>query len=206
MYSPEINCLFIHIPKVAGNSIMQSLGTNWEHHKDLERYVDELGADTIEALYKFAFVRNPWERVLSEYNFQRKKSERPDTVRLFLCIEDGSVRTFPEWVRYALSHPEDHPSQHWGGRSSEKIHRMSPQSDWISIDDKIGVDFVGRLERLQEDFDKVCDQLGQPRRRLRRKNRKFHWHYSRYYDDETQKLVTDYYVKDIDTFGYRFRK
>jgi hypothetical protein len=206
MYSPEINCLFIHIPKVAGNSIMQSLGTNWEHHKDLACYLDELGAGKIESLFKFAFVRNPWERIFSEYNFQRKKSERPDTVRLFLCKEDGSVRTFPEWVRHALSHPEDHCSQHWGGRTSEHIHRLSPQFDWISIDNRIAVDFVGRLERLQEDFEKVCDQLDLPRHKLRRKNRKFHWNYKRYYDHETQKLVTDYYAKDIDAFGYQFGK
>lgn len=204
MYSAEINCLFIHLPKVAGNSIMQSLGTKWEDHKDLHRYREELGAESLEKLFKFTFVRNPWDRILSEYNFQRKKHQRADTVRLFLDKEDGSARSFSEWVEYAFSHPDDHHTKQWGGKTSDHVHRMSPQVDWISLDSKIGVDFVGRLENLKEDFNTICDRLELPRRKLRRKNRKFHWHYSRYYDDATQKLVTDYYQRDIDTFGYRF--
>ncbi|MCB1062309.1 MAG: sulfotransferase family 2 domain-containing protein [Verrucomicrobiae bacterium] len=206
MYSSDLNCLFIHIPKAAGNSIMQSLGTNWENHKDLARYRDELGDETISKLVKFTFVRNPWDRLLSEYNFQRKKHQRADTVRLFLNAPDGSVRTFSEWVEYAFEHPEDHHPKEWGGKTSEDIHRLSPQIDWISLDGEIGVDFVGRIENLQSDFDEVCDRLNHPRQRLRRKNRKFHWHYSRYYNDRTRDLVTDYYRRDIEAFGYRFKK
>ncbi len=204
MYSTDLNCLFIHIPKVAGNSIMQSLGTDWENHMDLTRYRDHLGPDALASAFKFTFVRNPWDRLLSEYNFQRKKHQRTDTVRLFLYHPDGSLRTFSEWAAYALAHPEDHHPGEWGGKTSEHVHRLSPQVDWISIDGAIGVDFVGRIERLQEDFDEVCDRLGQPRRKLKRKNRKFHWHYSRYYDDETRELVTQYYRRDIEAFGYRF--
>ena len=205
MHSPNIRCLFIHIPKVAGNSIKQSLGTNWESHMDLARYRDDLGADALEKLFKFTFVRNPWERILSEYNFQRKKSQRTDTVRLFLNKDDGSERSFSEWVEYTLKNPEDHHPKQWGGKTSDHIHRMSPQVDWISLDGEIGVDFVGRLENLQEDFYTVCDKLELPRKKLKRKNSKFHWHYSRYFDDATRDLVADFYRRDIDAFGYRFK-
>lgn len=206
MYSSEKNCLFIHIPKVAGNSIMQALGIRWEDHQDLALYREQLGAETMEKAFKFAFVRNPWDRILSEYNFQKKKSQRKDTVRLYLYKPDGSVRSFAEWVRYALENPTEHTPKDWGGKTSANIHRMSPPIDWISLDGEIAVDFVGKLENLQTDFDTVCDRLDQPRIKLKRKNRKFHWHYSRYYDQETRDLVADYYARDIDTFGYRFEK
>ncbi len=204
MVSRELRCLFIHVPKAAGNSIMQSLGTRWAHHKDLARYRSELGDEQLRDLFKITFVRNPWDRVLSEYNFQRKKHQRADTVRLFLHREDGSERTFSEWVKYALSHPEAHSPKDWGGRPSDHIHRMSPQYDWISLNGQIAVDFVGKIERLQHDFDAVCGRLKIPKIRLPRKNRKFHWHYSRYYDDETRDLVGDYYQSDIEAFGYAF--
>lgn len=206
MYSPDLQCLFIHIPKVAGNSIMQALGTRWENHQDLARYRDELGVETLETLFKFAFVRNPWDRILSEYNFQKRKHQRPDTVRLFLHKEDGTVRTFAEWVGHALAHPEEHGPKEWAGKISGHIHRLSPQVDWISLDGGIAVDFVGRLENLQADFDIVCDRLKIPRRKLKKKNWKFHWHYSRYFDGQTRDLVADYYRQDIETFGYRFGK
>jgi len=206
MYSPNIRCLFIHLPKVAGNSIMRALGTNWEDHKDLARYHQELGEQTLQDLFCFTFVRNPWERILSEYNFQRKKSQRPDTVRLYLYKKDGSVRTFSEWVDYALSHPEQHCEKSWGGKVSQDIHRMSPQVNWISLNGDVRVNFAGRYERLQDDFDTVCDHLRVPRRKLGRKNGKFHWHYSHYFDRATRDRVANYYQADIETFGYQFTK
>ena len=204
MHLPELNALFVHIPKVAGNSIKQALGIGWEDHKDLTKYRDELGADVIADLYKFAFVRNPWDRIFSEYNFQRKKSERKDTVRLWLHKPDGSERSFAEWVDYALENPREHEPREWGGRPSEGVHRMSPQVDWISVDGEQGVDFVGRLENLQAGFDEVCGALGIERKKLKKKNRKLHWNYTRYYDDATRERVGDYYKADAEAFGYAF--
>ena len=206
MYLPDLRCLFVHIPKTAGNSIMQAFGIGWENHMDLARYREQLGADVLADCFKFAIVRNPWDRILSEYNFQRKKKQRADTVRLYLHRPDGTERTFAEWVDHALSHPHDHPPKEWGGKTSPEIHRMSPQVDWISLDGKNGVDFVGRMESLQADFDAVCHRLGVPQKRLKRRNWKLHWHYSRYYDTATRDRVGKYYEKDIEAFGYGFEK
>lgn len=206
MYLPDQRCLFIHIPKTAGNSIMRAFGVGWEDHMDLGRYREKLGDEALAACFKFAIVRNPWDRVLSEYNFQRKKKQRADTVRLFLQRPDGTERSFAEWVRHALDHPEEHKPKEWGGKTSPHIHRMSPQIDWISLDGTLAVDFVGRMEHLREDFRTICDRLGTPSKRLSRANWKFHWHYSRYYDEETRRLVSDYYARDIEAFGYRFGK
>jgi chondroitin 4-sulfotransferase 11 len=206
MYLPELGCLFVHIPKTAGNSIMRAFGIGWENHMDLSRYRETLGPEILAGCFKFAIVRNPWDRILSEYNFQRKKKQRADTVRLFLTKPDGTTRTFREWVEHALAHPEEHQPKQWGGKTSPFIHRLSPQIDWVTLDDSIGVDFVGRMESLQKDIDTVCQRLDLPRKRLSRVNWKLHWHYSRYYDDTTRKLVGDYYERDIDSFGYRFGK
>jgi len=70
--------------------------------------------------------------------------------------------------------------------------------------DRLLVDFVGRFERLLEDFKKVCQRLELGDIELPRTNATVHDHYSRYYNNETKKIVADHYAKDIDFFGYVF--
>lgn len=87
------------------------------------------------------------------------------------------------------------------------------------------VDFVGRFESLQQDFDRVCERLDIKESRLPHRNpsnkksrdlkRKLknmlfmngenrHHGLTDFYDDETRDAVADYYRKDIETFGYQF--
>jgi hypothetical protein len=123
---------------------------------------------------------------------------------LLIFDERGARRNFADWVRAALANPNHYDCKEWGGEVSEGIHRWSPQTDWISINGRVAVDFVARLENLQPDFEQVCQRLGLARVVLPHKNRKLHWHYAQYYDAETRRIVGDYYAADIEAFGYRF--
>jgi hypothetical protein len=203
MISHPCRCIFVHIPKTAGNSVNRVFGVDWQNHKDLARYSAELPAETFESYYKFAIVRNPWERVFSDYNYQVKKS-RPDASKLFVRKESGGRRHFREWLEAALADPKRYPPETWAGDVSPGIHRWSPQVDWITVDGRIAVDRVLRMERLNEEFFEVCSALGLPRTRLPHRNGRFHWPYEWYYDDEARRLVEDYYQSDVETFGYRF--
>jgi chondroitin 4-sulfotransferase 11 len=196
-------CLYVHIPKTAGNSVNRTFGTEWENHKDLQRYAREISPAIFASYYKFAIVRNPWERIFSDYNYQKKKS-RARVSKLFLFKETGEKRKFCEWVTATLSDPHRYDPRSWGGEVSPEIHRWSPQVEWISLDGKIAVDRVLHLERLTEDFPGLCRHLGLPPMKLPHRNRRVHFHYSWYYDDRTRDLVGAYYAKDIEAFGYRF--
>lgn len=203
MINHEFRCLSVHIPKTAGNSINRVFGTSWENHKDLRRYAAELPAATFDAYYKFAIVRNPWDRLFSDYNYQKKKSRAPES-KLFLFKPNGEKRRFREWAEAALSDPHRYAPASWGGEVSPGIHRWSPQVDWITLDGRVAVDRVLRLETLPEDFAALGASLNLPRVKLPRRNRRHHWHYSWYYDETTRDLVSAYYARDIETFGYRF--
>jgi hypothetical protein len=199
----QYRCIFVHIPKTGGKSVQRFFGTHWQDHKDISGYAQELEPHIFESYHKFAIVRNPWDRVVSDYIYQKKKRS-PRSARL--CVEDdrGRTRTFREWLEAVLADPFRFAPDQWGARVSRGIHRWSPQLDWISINGKIAVDSVLHMENLQKEFAELSSNLGLPSRQLPCRNWRFHAHYSYYHDDSTRKLVEKYYEKDIETFGYRF--
>lgn len=194
-------CIFVHIPKTAGNSVNRVFGIAWQDHKDLARYAAEEPV-AFSSYFKFAIVRNPWDRLLSDYNYQLKKS-RPETSKLFLHKDGGQRRNFHEWLECALSDPHRYCGSDWGGQVSPGIHRWSPQVDWLKVGGAIAVDEILRLEELRDGLPRVWSRLGL-HGRLPHRNRRFHWHYSWYYDDFARRLVSDFYAEDIETFCYRF--
>ena len=98
-----------------------------------------------------------------------------------------------------------------------KITHLIPQHDYLcDSKGKILVDFVGRFENLQDDFDKVCDKIGMPRTKLPHTNTTKYikksgggWeldnkHYTEYYDEMTKDIVAKQFKRDIQYFGYKF--
>lgn len=201
MINHTFGCIFVHIPKTAGNSVNRVFGVDWENHKDLARYAAELPPALFASYYKFAIVRNPWERIFSDYNYQRKKSRDS---KLFVCKDTGEKRCFREWLEAALHDPHRYAPDTWGGEVSSGIHRWSPQVDWLRVNGEIAVDAIIRMESLDEGFREVCAALGRAPVALPHRNSRFHFPYAWYYDDAAKRIVADTYAEDIELFGYRF--
>ena len=103
--------------------------------------------------------------------------------------------SFEAFVRAVASIPDERADAHF--RSQNTFVRTKAG--------KLGVDFIGRFERLQDDFAHVVRQVGLPPSALPRlQAAKTAVNYVDYYDVELRKLVARRFRDDIDTFGYEF--
>ena len=68
---------------------------------------------------------------------------------------------------------------------------------------RLRVDYVGRYQRLQHDFNVIARRLGVAAT-LGAQNRSPHPDYRDYYDRESRRIVGELYRRDIELFGYDF--
>lgn len=177
-------------------------GTEKLAHLSAAEYIEDgyIDRETFDGLFKFSFVRNPWARILSEYRYRNYFHHR----------------SFRDFVLNRL------PPPGW----DDKYRHVMPQYDMLhDREGRLLVDFVGRFENLQADFDRVCAKLGLGESALPHRNksdkksrdtrrRVRNWLYFNgenrirrledFYDDETREAVAEYYRRDIETFGYEF--
>jgi hypothetical protein len=81
------------------------------------------------------------------------------------------------------------------------------QSDYlVDLHGNVIVDFIGRYERLHDDFAQACQRIGIPTPALphRREAKDRNKDYRAYYDDALAALIAERFKRDIELFGYRF--
>ena len=203
MISLKHKFLFVHIPKTAGNSIQNILRDysedkivclgphqdgierfevrsgrfNIHKHTNLREYRAQLGEEVFQGLFKFASIRNPWDRVISYYF-------SPHRGKVF-------------WDREKFI---------------EFVKSIPPATDYLSLNgaDGLGkycfdsIDSYIRFEYLNDDFKRVCKQIGIPFQQLARHNVSTHRKYDSYYDSELVDLVRNLFLQEISYFGYEF--
>lgn len=131
--------------------------------------------------FKFAFVRNPWERLVSEYEFLLRKTDhgRHEKVK--------RLAGFAQFIDMQIP------------------RRDAYQSNMLC--DRGGVllmDFVGKLEHLEADWKTVCERIQIDYQPLPRKNVTRRRHYQDYYTDATVEKVRIHWARDIALFNYQF--
>ena len=202
--------IFVHIPKCAGASIEKVLipivshsndlkdlsekernkfwlpGRKRLQHRKLRRYELHFNLDEY---FKFAFVRNPWDRAISQIEYLRTKMRAP----IF------AQKTFKERIQVFGSIN----GNFWG-------HDLGAcQLDYLlDTSGKMAVDFIGRFESLETDFKQICTAIGinHPPDLPHVNNSKRNLHYSEYYDEESSDWIRKRFAKDIDFFDFKFEK
>jgi hypothetical protein len=126
--------------------------------------------------FKFTFVRNPWDKVVSEWLYFKK-------------IDPEYNFAFKESINNKSYWNKPYPFE---------------EHTWSQVEFASECDYVGRFESLQKDFDTVCEMVGITKQKLPHRNKSKCKNYIDYYDDESKEMVAKKYAKDIEYFGYKF--
>ena len=206
MISHKHKCIFVHIPKTAGTSIEQVIWKEDEripenlcHGSKINKYQTgglqhltasqirtEIGEDIFSQYYKFTVVRNPWDKAVSQYMYTKHK--RKDLRRK---IGMNEATTFKEYLSLIL----------------KKRHvQWKKQTAFVyDSNKKLLVDKVIFFENLKEDIRLIFNQLKINHLPLPHTNKSIgRLHYSNYYDNESIKIIADFYQEDIEKFKYSF--
>lgn len=204
LISQRSNFLFVHVQKTAGtslstllqphaltpsssrlNKLASDMGlvrdwrkAHYRKHANLRKAQSLIPASTFDAMFKFAFVRNPWERLVSWYQYVQKTPPHDD------------CRPGEAFGDFAL-------------RFLEKPRR----SQWWMIENRsgdMGLDFVGRFENLEADISHVFHSIGLEPKALPHHNRMATTDYRSHYDADLAGAVQTTWAREINAFGYRF--
>lgn len=202
MINHQYKCIFIEVPKTGSTSIRSIIGTPKKPHLNIKEIKEEFFYEkeninnsffpffkkiAIEKkwrqYFKFGFVRNPWDRVVSLY-LRKEGIQMSDKM---------SFEEFIHWIENS-SDTSIHPSQH------------KNQLDWF-LNEKgdISVDFIGKFENLNKDWEiiqkKLDIQSSLPHKNQNITKKK---HYSEYYNKETKDIIYEKFKVDIEYFKYNF--
>ena len=150
-------------------------------HLSVAQVKPVLGEDIFEGYFKFAFVRNPWDRFVS--------------FCAFISRATGQFEQNPHGFMVQMIH------------SPPPLQQMlyQPQSALlIDADGRLAMDFVGHVETMERDYKSICERLKLQSQPLEQVNRSRHRPYVDYYTPQLRDLIATRYRQDIEMFGYRF--
>ena len=221
MVSKEHKFIFIHNFKTGGTSIEKKLGhfdtlkRDVQDHrtiKDIEQLTDrshffrlglyalkigkpmafshhikrsifpELTKKEYDTFYKFSFVRNTWARVYSWY----ANIMKDEVLRKSYNITDPNF-SYEQFL-------------------SEKINHNTFSQLYFLTDSKgnVPMDFIGRFEKLQEDFNLVCSNIGIEDPLLPKLLVRNYAHYTENYNEKTKDIIYKLYKEEIDYFNFEY--
>jgi hypothetical protein len=219
LLSKKKKFIFIHVPKVAGQSVTNALmpfaASNWQRglsfiiryryqlkiytklrkytgitflpqpfvdHVRCDEVIQTIGLESFNTYFSFAFVRNPWAWALSQYSYALKNT-RHNRHRL--------VKDFSSFDSYLQ----------WHCNEDENFYLQ--KSFVCDSDETLLVNFVGKQEQLEKDFNHVCEAIGiastLPTFNVSTKSS-----YKERYSQESKDLIAERYAEDIDFFEYQF--
>lgn len=199
-YLPNHQFMLMKIQKVASTSLWISMhalmGRIIENRTQLfENRIPHLPSHQVHKfpeVFKAGFVRNPWDRLLGCYlqkkAFNRKKFYKRNKI-------DPTI-SFSDFVKTVCAVPE------W----KADTHFRSQFTFVSNIEGDLLINFIGRFEYLNEDFQEMLRLANLPKIELPHWNSNAHDNYTQYYTPGLAELVADRYAIDIELFGYEFGK
>lgn len=197
MINHKYKLIFIHIPRTGGTSIEKALcGKDWFNIHAPSKHLNAYSAKKIYSEYwdkyfKFTFVRNPWDRMVSMLKYGNFYGVGMSSDKI--CMKN--YLTYFESIEY-----------------DKRFFNLKQFEDFQKLDNSVyrniigeEMDFIGRFENLQEDYNEICKQCNIKENKLPlMENSPERLHYREYYDQENKNLVAEKYKLDIKMFNYEF--
>lgn len=191
-YTKRYKCIFVHIPKTAGTSILYCF-TEKRINRDHASYFDYVKADSsrFKQYFRFSFVRNPYDRAVSFYEYLKRGGNQMDDLYFQKLIEK-KYNTFEKFILEYLD--------------INKIHEhvlFRPQYLFIyNHKNESQVDFIGKYENLGTDFKLICNKMGVSFQ-LPLTNKTQRQSYTYYYSNHlVDKKICSLYKKDFELLNY----
>lgn len=216
--SHRLKYIFFHIPKTAGTSVRQILLSsnfqvdvigkwdgmdkvklknnplidwNLKQHSNVaeaKEYFEKYTDYNYDEYFKFAFIRNPWDRQVSKYEFY---------------MQNVYYQTDASPVNAELAKRfRELPAKQF------LMNIINTQHEFISEDNNVTVDFMGKFETLYDDMKQIVNTIrpGLPDLcwSLPHKNKTKRKDYREYYDEESKQRIQEVCKKDIELGHYTF--
>tara|TARA_Y100000294_G_scaffold154471_1_gene154120 strand:+ start:44 stop:628 length:585 start_codon:yes stop_codon:yes gene_type:complete len=175
MINHEYKFIFIHIPKCAGMSIGRTLynlvDKDPKTYEGFKIHHDEFDEKIWKEYFVFTFLRNPLDRLYSQYRYRDFLYEHD-----FEYAVKNMKRLYEEHYNFKVDENKTGSLQAMLDYYGEWIHLPS-QKEFLQgkysnqVDKRPYIDFYGKYETLQEDFDYVCEKIGLPKTKLLHENK-----------------------------------
>lgn len=180
--------------------------STWKHDKNhipLSHVKQHMSDKKFNEYFKFGFVRNPYDRVVSAYRYTTDWYQYHENSKPYVDLKDFVKKLFTT------------------DKFLDESVKYGPQHVFLQ-----GCDQIGRFENMQRDYNIICEKLDVYPRRLSHENKNYPWrylpkhgwseyqhknplsdtkHYTEYYDQDTKDLVTRVFDQDLQQYNYDFK-
>ncbi len=228
MVISDHNIIFVHIPKTGGTSVINALlreihGEDFEctvvsylpdelqkqylfhgarKHWTSQQIKSHVGGDLWDASYKFATVRNPWDRVVSEYHwikqiFSNLNHPYHEGKKLNnINIRKQKIGSFDQFVETLSSVYQRKKHFFYNHNRPQTDYLIDEHGNWL-VDDVFNI----------EDMHMVAEQVRKNTGlniNIGKENKTEHKQYQSYYTEDLYNIVANIYREDIKQFGFKF--
>ena len=198
--------VFVHIRKAAGTSLRQileqvSLKKNnhlfykllsrngfpidyhrhsFRKHSNLIEAERSMPEDLFKRYFKFAIVRNPWDRLVSEFEYIKTQPSHSRFKKL-------KAMSFNDFIQYQSSRPAAH-----------QVNALQLKNG------QLGCDFIGKLETLEQSLSIIAAKTGLNFSQLPHINQVKRRDYRSYYNNALRNQVAELWRADTEAFKYSF--
>ncbi len=209
--SDRYKFIYFPLPKVACSSLktvfanLMEIKPEKDIHKTNFLQVNRIDIKKYPNYFKFCFVRNPWDRILSCYLNKIGKDPNVNNEWFRNGVHREFVRMYGDDIfRGGMSFEEFVNAI---GKISDSQANEHFRSQYISLTDSNGnliPDFIGKFENLEQDFEKICEKINVGPIKLPHLMKTDHRDYKNYYNMRTKEIVAKRFKEDIELFSYKF--